>query len=338
MSTVEERRAYDRIRKQAASAAERTRRNALHWAAKKRRQATESDEAKATRRASARQRQARCRAAKRAAAQATALQASEREVPVRRVTRSHAVERAAIPVRDAGPVQGDGAAERAVPLPQHDIRRASFRTHRGVRVKKEWVNAARQAFELTKRAAQPDDAVENPRGRYGVAIEGGRWNSVLASRRFPRSLMVCLEEMVWAMTSLARKRGFHKNVRVRGRRTLPHSLFIRPYSADGARDELPNAHHDTLDPGDGTHDKTPVVSVILVLEGGRSESGVDVEAFVRGVGQQRPFELHLDTGVVGILGNEVKHQVRFVGEGMVPPPGGWSSRLTVVAFFKRGDK
>ena len=337
MPTVEERRAYDRIRKQAAPAAERTRRNALQWLAKKRRQATESDDAKAARRASARERQARCRAAKRAT-QATAFRASEPDAPVRRVTRSSAAERAADPDTGAGPAQGDGVAEVVVPVPQHDIRRASFRTHRGVRVKKEWVIAARQAFELTKRHAQAEDAVENPRGRYGVAIEGGRWNTVLASRRYPRSLMASLEEMVWAITSLARKRGFRKNVRVRGRRTLPHSLFIRPYSADGARDELPNAHHDTLDPGDGSQDKTPVVSAILVLEGGRSESGVDVEAFVRAPGQQRPFELHLDTGVLGILGNEVKHQVRFVGEGMVPPQGGWSSRLTVVAFYKRGDK
>ena len=329
-SAVERRRAHDRLRKQAAGAAERTRRNALQWLAKKRRQASESDDAKAARRASARERQARCRAAKRAA-RATALQAPEPEVPIIRLTRS----RAAAPRTRARPVEGDGEAEVAVTSVKHDIRRPTFRTVRGVKVDEGWVSAAQRAFELTVRRAQPGDAVENARGKYGVAIEGGAWNAALTSRRYPRSMMASLQDLVTVMTLQVRKSGFDPNTTVRGKKQLPRSLFIRPYSPHGARDELPKAHFDTLDTGDGTVDKTPVVSAIFVLKGGRSESGVDVQAFVRSSGRELAVDLELDTGVLGILGNEVKHQVRFVGEGMVPPPGGWSSRLTVVAFFKQ---
>lgn len=325
MIDPDERRAYARFRWRAAGTEERTRRNALHWAAKKKRQEFESDEARARRRAAQRERQRRCRAAKKRAADEAAAAPAPATAPAR--------------VQAGGVVAFDPAldargASREHDTSGHDIRRANFRTHRGIPIMPSWVDAAKRAFELTKRRPMRGDPVEGDRGRYGVAIEDGEWVSALTSRR-AKGVKDAFQEIVAVMTSLARKEGFHPSTTVAGRFARPQSLFIRPYSAGGARDELPRPHHDTLDPGDGTIDKTPVVSVIFVLSGGRSESGVDVEAYTRSGTTHRPVPLFLDTGVVGILGNEVKHRVVFTGEDANAPPGGWSSRLTVVAFFKR---
>ena len=121
----------------------------------------------------------------------------------------------------------------------------------------------------------------------------------------------------------------------------PVSVFVRPYrGGPSSAEELPRPHFDTLD-HDGVKNDKACYSIVLVLEGGVSESGIDVELVTK---RNKYCPLRLETGDAVVLGNLVKHAVSFTSDVSDDTPiahskmvsGEWARRLSVVAFFEKG--
>ena len=85
---------------------------------------------------------------------------------------------------------------------------------------------------------------------------------------------------------------------------------------------------DTVVNPDGKQDERPVVSAVLVLQGGFSESGYDVR-----IHGERGYLPHLETGdLLALAGGDadVVHDVAFYSN---PERTRWRRRLTAVAFY-----
>ena len=84
----------------------------------------------------------------------------------------------------------------------------------------------------------------------------------------------------------------------------------------------------------------PCFSIVLVLDGGVSESGIDVELVTN---RNKGYPLGLETGDAVVLGNQVKHGVFFTNDVSDDTPiaqskmvsGEWARRLSIVAFYQQ---
>ena len=217
------------------------------------------------------------------------------------------------------------------------------RLERDVRVDPDWEPALRRVFDDWARNAGGDgDAVEQRAGKWAVLMDRGEWVD-FAAKRTPLATVAILKRLQEVLTALVKKR---KEWHVEGdektkvstilgtyKKVQPWSLIVRQYTGGGDHDELPKAHCDTLDyrdeDGNTIHVEKECVSVVFVLSGGYSLSGIDVEAIAR----KRHYPLRLETGDAVIIADGVEHVVRFTG--VKPPIGGWRPRLSVVAFFAR---
>lgn len=215
------------------------------------------------------------------------------------------------------------------------------RVEEGIRVKSEWVRAVDDfmASALNVKRARPVDKVEGRRGRWGQLVVKGVAQSG-ADRPELKELIDVLGAIVTKNNDVT---GMKKR---RGVKATPHSVFVRPYTGGPTSvEELPRAHVDSLDDEAGGPNDSPCCSIVLVLEGGVSISGIDVELVTS---KKRAYPQRLEAGDALLLGPDVPHQVIFSPMTSSSTRDdtplavwrnpcreqGWGRRVTIVAFFE----
>ena len=198
---------------------------------------------------------------------------------------------------------------------------------RGIRIQDAWVGAASAviAAELEARAATQ---LQQLRVGRDVLLPGyGDARDV--ARTLGAKTRDAVEGLAMVMSKIAQRAGERPRVARYGVR--PAAFFFREY--EGGRVSAADAerHVDTLDSlqddGGLVEDDRPMLSVVLVLSGGVSNSGIDLEA----VSRDRGYPLSLESGDAVVLGPEVKHGVFFAGDDHTTHE--WTRRVTAVAFF-----
>lgn len=204
---------------------------------------------------------------------------------------------------------------------------AQVRFVRGIRIPDAWAGAASAviAAELEARAAAQLQQLRVGRNvllpGYGDARDVAR---TLDAKT--RSAVECLASV---MSKIAQRAG--RRPRVAGYGVRPAAFFFRQY--EGGRVSVADAerHVDTLDSlqddGGLVEDARPMLSVVLVISGGVSNSGIDLEV----VSRDRGYPLFLESGDAVVLGPQVKHGVFFAGDDHTPRK--WTRRIAAVAFF-----
>ena len=207
---------------------------------------------------------------------------------------------------------------------------------RGISIKKKWVSDLYAFVDASECETRKNvNAVERGKAKWAESIVQGEY-----TREPPCD---STKELVEVFRQILRKRDTHKPTG-RGQRSgvaNPVSVFVRPYrGGPSSAEELPRPHFDTLD-HDGVKNDKACYSIVLVLEGGVSESGIDVELVTK---RDNNYPLRLETGDAVVLGNLVKHVVSFTSDVSDDTPiahskmvsGEWARRLSVVAFFEQG--
>ena len=209
---------------------------------------------------------------------------------------------------------------------------------RGISIKKKWISDLYAFVDASECETRKNvNAVERGKAKWAELIVQGEY-----TREPPCD---STKELVEVFRQILRKRDTHKPTG-RGQRSgvaNPVSVFVRPYRGGPlSAEELQGPHFGPLDLG-GVMNKKPCFSIVLVLDGGVSESGIDVGLVTR---RKRRCPLRLETGDAVVLGNRVKHEVFFSSDVGDDTPlaridskllsGEWAHRLSIVALFQGG--
>ena len=216
--------------------------------------------------------------------------------------------------------------------------------HEGIRVRERWVNAV-DAFLASEKGKN----VATPRSPSGDEVERGaaNWGELMVKGVYTCEPDDALVELVHMVDAIVKKKvnAAFTLLSSRSAEVRPVSVFVRPYSGGPSSvDELPRPHYDTLD-HNGARSKSACFSVVLVLEGGVSDSGIDLALVTR---NKRRAPLRLEAGDAVVLGPYVKHEVFFstdvrdaharddvpLAHWESPTRHEWRRRLSIVAFYK----
>lgn len=208
----------------------------------------------------------------------------------------------------AGPVTRHGARWSAPG--DRSFGGANAEVHSGIEVSKqpEWATAAWYAVEEYPSKEERDTGVEGVNTVYLWACTQGKWTS-FGKGKVGKGHLHVLKEVELVMRSRARKHAAVPPVTAVDLRTL----VVRAHSGGPEAGEVVKKHRDHVIDENWEEDTRPVVSVVLVLEGGFGDSGYDVR--IHGEGGKFFFP-HLETGVVLALegGPEgAVHDVDFYG-------------------------
>ena len=222
-------------------------------------------------------------------------------------------------------------------IPKEFVSRVTV--HEGIRVRERWVSAVDAFLASTAN-------VSTPEGPDGDAVErrAGKWGELMAMGKYTCEPDEAIVELIEVLNQVVKKEGNAEFTNVKARtKVRPVSVFVRPYTGGPPSvDELPRVHYDTLDSG-GVRDERPCFSVVFVLEGGVSESGIDVALYTK---NKRRAPLRLEAGDAVVLGPYVRHVVLFSSDvrdahsrddtpllHFRSSEAEWQRRLSIVAFY-----